>query len=274
MKITFASWLSCCLFALGACGDSTPTPADASSDLAADIPRDMASDTPADAPPQTCPPGPGHPTGSCTQEGIICDYNDRRPECGGIRMTCRSGLWAEVYHTDPAASCFDSGAPDASADARDDQTTDVTQPDAADGGDASVNACESSRGICVSSASSCAAVNGTVSTAGAPGCRFSDGDGVCCVPPAPQATGDACGARGGVCAPIAGCNFVHGSFGPLDGAGCTGVGVVCCLPRAICGDENVTCCGATASFRPACDRGTWRCTISGTTLVPAAMCRF
>ncbi len=194
-------------------------------------------------------------------------------------MICRSGAWAELKHTDPAASCFDAGPGDASADVTDDRAdvaTDVATDvvDASDASDASVNACATANGICVSSASTCASGGGSVAAAGASGCRFSDGDGVCCVPPSAQQMGDACSARGGVCAPIAGCNFVRGSFGPQEGSGCTGVGVVCCLPRSICGDENVVCCGSTASFRPACDRGAWRCTIEGTTLVPTAMCRF
>lgn len=276
MRTMRTDWFPWVLCALAGCSDSS-----SASDAAADV-VDVTTDVATDTADPACPPGPGRPSGACAREGQVCAYNDPRPECGGVRMVCRSGQWAELKHTDPAASCFDAAVPDVLSDAsldvaRDssgDVASDVASRDATEVGDAAVNPCATAGGVCVANAPACAAVNGTASTSGAAGCHFDDGDGVCCVPPAPLPTGDACAARGGVCAPIAGCNFVRGSFGPSTGSGCTGVGVVCCLPHTICGDEDVVCCGATASFRPACDRGAWRCTIDGTTLVPTAMCRF
>ena len=284
--------LASLLASLAACdGAVTPTP-----DAAADAPRTdvaTAADVPAptDAPRTDvaldagrCPEG--RPAGACTAEGLTCDYRDPRPGCGGINLSCRGGQWSENFHTDPGPACFDAAVP---ADVTVDAARDVTAPDVASDvitttdviptpdviapADAG-NPCATVGGLCVSNATACTNGGGTARDEGAAGCRFSDGNGVCCVPPEPQPAGDACAARGGLCAPIAGCNFAGGSFAPQSGSGCTGVGVVCCLPPARCGAEDQLCCGETASFRPACDRGVWRCTIEGTRLVPRAMCTF
>ncbi|MFO0626290.1 MAG: hypothetical protein U0325_11805 [Polyangiales bacterium] len=220
------------------------------------------------------------PFGACAAEGLTCDYRDPRPGCGGINLSCRGGQWTENFHADPGAGCFDAAvAADVGADAArdvtsvDDARDGALVTDAAAPADAG-NPCATAGGLCVSSATACANGGGTARDEGAAGCRFSDGNGVCCVPPEPQPAGEACAARGGLCAPIAGCNFVGGSFAPQSGSGCSGVGVVCCLPAARCGAEDQLCCGDTASFRPACDRGVWRCTLEGTRLVPRAMCTF
>lgn len=284
------------LFAfLAGCEGTTAPVTDAAADVVTDLPRtDVANPTDVPAPtdvidaPRTDVPHPpcpaSRPFGACTSEGQTCDYRDPRPECGGINLSCRNGQWTENFHTDPGPGCFDAQsptdatAPDASPSdvppsdvpPSDVPRVDVVSRDASHGG----NGCGLLGGVCVSNATACTNGGGVARAEGASGCRFSDGDGVCCVPPDPQPSGDACAARGGVCAPIAGCNFVEGSFAPQSGSGCTGVGVVCCLPPGRCGPEDQLCCGDTAAFRPACDRGTWRCTIDGTRLVPRAMCQF
>ena len=131
------------------------------------------------------------------------------------------------------------------------------------------NACGALGGICVGISSDCTAAGGTVLPGGASGCVYDDGPGTCCQPPAAQSTGDSCTAHGGLCAPISGCNFVDGAFAPPD---CSGVGVVCCVPNSRCGDETVACCNAMTTYRAACDRGTWKCTIPDTTLKPVGQC--
>lgn len=92
-----------------------------------------------------------------------------------------------------------------------------------------------------------------------------------------QTTGNTCAQQGGLCAPIAGCNFVDGAFALTTPAcGSTGViGSVCCVPEAICGVSDKICCGAgsAADFVPMCDRGTFSCTeFPGTLLLPIADC--
>ena len=99
---------------------------------------------------------------------------------------------------------------------------------------------------------------------------LSHGPGVCCVPPAAQATGSDCRSHGGVCAPIAGCNFAHGNFAPPSCGSYPGV--ICCVPQSICGEEKLACCTDQTTFRPACDRGTFECNIAGTTLKPRDQC--
>lgn len=139
------------------------------------------------------------------------------------------------------------------------------------GSGGAANVCKAQGGLCTQTAE-CDDAGGTVDPAGAPGCVFDDGPGVCCVPPAPQTSGDTCASHGGVCSPIAGCNFVDGAFAPPE---CTGVGIVCCVPETICGVENVICCdpGPSADFRPMCDRGDWTCdAFTGTTLMPEEDC--
>jgi len=159
-----------------------------------------------------------------------------------------------------------ASAPDASPRAQD-----AAPSDSGATGDASAsgNACEALGGLCLGQGAACTNGGGTVSVPGAAGCLFSDGPGVCCLPPAPQASGADCRAHGGLCAPIAGCNFTHGNFAPPS---CGGVGIVCCVPQKICGEETVACCNDTTTFRPACDRGQFVCTIAGTTRKPRGQC--
>lgn len=277
--------LASLLASLAACENAPTASTDAAVD-AFDAPRtDGAHETDLPAPTDVAADAPRcperRPFGACAAEGLTCDYRDPRPACGGINLTCRGGQWTENFHTDPGAECFDAAVPsDVALDAaRDGSSADAPAPDVVVATDVVTpidagNPCAAVGGLCVSTADACAGGGGTARAEGAAGCRFSDGDGVCCVPPKALAEGDACAARGGLCAPIAGCNFVGGSFAPQSGSGCAGVGVVCCLPRDRCGAEDQLCCGDTASFRPACDRGAWRCTIEGTRLVPRAMCTF
>ena len=138
-----------------------------------------------------------------------------------------------------------------------------------------VSVCQAEGGICVSSATDCTDGGGAHAPEGDGTCVFDDGAGVCCVPPAAQATGDTCRARGGLCAPIAGCNFVEGSFAPPTEDCNMGPVIICCLPESICGEETEVCCGESTAFRPSCDRGTFDCDLfSDTTLVPEAECTF
>ncbi|NOY94238.1 MAG: hypothetical protein GXP55_23925 [Deltaproteobacteria bacterium] len=79
-----------------------------------------------DSAPGTCPTGPASPLGdACTNAGLICAYGYDPPECGGIDVVCEGGVWAERSHTDPMASCFDSGV-DAGSDASADAATDAS----------------------------------------------------------------------------------------------------------------------------------------------------
>ncbi len=251
------------LVLLSAC-DGSSAPADATADVTPDATSDATTDNPADTPLDRvpadvqfpCPSGSLDPVFSqpCAGfEGAECRYGYTIPGCGGRTQRCVGGRWDEE-HTDPQPSCFDAGA-------------DVVDASPGDAG----NVCLAAGGICLGRSGDCTGAGGTVVAAGAAGCRFSDGDGVCCAPPEAQPSGDTCAAHGGLCAPIAGCNFVGGSFAPPS---CTGVGIVCCVARAVCGPETRVCCapGGSASFRPACDRGTFRCTVDGTELMPTDRC--
>ncbi len=186
---------------------------------------------------------------------------------GGYYDSCRCGGPDVPQPVDRPLEAAVDGDSDGGDDAGTDAGGDVASDAAVDAG----NACAAANGICVGTAAACTGGGGSVAAAGAGGCRFSDGDGTCCVPPAAQSTGDSCAAHGGVCAPIAGCNFVGGAFAP---GSCSGVGIVCCVPRLVCGQETQVCCapGGAATFRPSCDRGTFRCTIDGTTLMPRDRC--
>lgn len=137
-------------------------------------------------------------------------------------------------------------------------------------GDPTAPACAAAGGVCVADVDQCA--GGTRLSDHDAECAFDDGAGFCCMPPAPASSGGTCGDSGGVCAPIAGCGFVHGWITP-NGDECTstwGVGNVCCAPGDACEGWGVsTCCtndGATA-FTPSCDRGEVVCTIEGTARV-------
>jgi hypothetical protein len=156
---------------------------------------------------------------------------------------------------------LDAAGPDGSLD------------DGGSGDGGAPNACKAVDGICLGDSASCTGGGGTLAPGGDSGCAFDDGAGFCCVPPEPQPSGDTCASRGGLCAPISGCNFVDGAFAPS--SDCTGVPIVCCVPETICGPEDVVCCtaGSGADFRPECDRGTFTCdAFSGTVLTPIDDC--
>jgi hypothetical protein len=189
-------------------------------------------------------------------------------ESGGDASGTDAGTIADAGSANDAANASDSGsAPDAAPPV--DAATAADSGATADAG-APANACEALGGLCLGQGAACTNGGGTVSAAGASGCVFSDGPGVCCIPPAPQATGTDCRSHGGLCAPIAGCNFTRGNFAPPSCS--SGPGIICCVPQKICGPETMACCNAQTTFRPACDRGTFVCTISGTTLKPRDQC--
>ena len=109
--LTFSS-LALLLFTLAGCGD--------------------------DSTPGTCPAGPTSPLGSaCSDTGQVCAYGYEPIECGGITVVCEGGTWTEREHTDPMASCFDSGAGDAGTDATADAASDATADAAGDAGSVS-----------------------------------------------------------------------------------------------------------------------------------------
>ncbi len=266
-------WLPTVLFAalVSGCG-STTTPTDAGSDAPADVAQDTRPDIAADVQ-FACPMGSLDPVFSqpCAGfEGAQCRYGYTVPGCGGRTQTCVGGRWEEV-HTDPSPQCFDAATDVVDATAPDGTPGDVVPDAPAEAAVDAGNPCRAVGGICLGRGADCAGGGGEVAPAGAAGCRFSDGDGVCCVPPAAQPMGDTCATHGGLCAPIAGCNFVGGSFAPPS---CTGVGIVCCVPPTACGPETQVCCaeGGSATFRPSCDRGSYRCTIAGTSLMPRDRC--
>ena len=187
---------------------------------------------------------------------------------------------SDVAGADTAADVAPDVAPDAAADvppvddtAAPDVAPDATAPDVADdvqtpdaGGG---NLCKAYNGVCVSDAASCTKGKGTLAPGGNSGCVFSDGPGACCVPPPMTDSSAACSDFGGVCAPIAGCNFADGSFAPPS---CGYPGFVCCVPQHVCGPETMSCCNDMTTFRPACDHGKYICTIEGTTMKPTADC--
>lgn len=56
-----------------------------------------------------CPTGPSAPLGlECSDESQQCAYGYDPPECGGRTVVCDGGVWNELTHTDPQASCFDA----------------------------------------------------------------------------------------------------------------------------------------------------------------------
>ncbi len=94
--------------ALAACGAEaeplTDTGTDLSNDPTVDSSTDQGSTT------VNCPAGPRSPLGeSCTDEGEECGYGYDPPECGGITVTCTSGEWVELVHTDPSSDCIAPG---------------------------------------------------------------------------------------------------------------------------------------------------------------------
>lgn len=135
--------------------------------------------------------------------------------------------------------------------------------------------CQAAGGVCVFSLDQCAA--GEHAEDADSDCIFDDGDGYCCIPPAPAATGEDCASQGGVCAPIGGCGMVHGWYtSNLDEcSGDWGVGTICCAPTDACaGWGTELCCtddGLTA-YVASCDRGDVLCAIDGTTLLCEGDC--
>ncbi len=82
---------------------------------------DGSGSTPA---PDECPAGPEAPLGAaCAAEQQQCAYGYDPLECGGRTVICEGGVFVELEHTDPAASCFDAGA---------DTGIDAAEPDAGD----------------------------------------------------------------------------------------------------------------------------------------------
>ncbi len=185
----------------------------------------------------------------------------------------------------------DSGATDASADTPDSQpgtdavadtpdsqpgtdatadTSDATAADTATTDTTVSNPCQQLGGICASNSGDCTSGGGTYQAAGDSGCVFDDGPGACCIPPKMTQAKATCADYGGICAPIAGCNFVQGAYAAYEG--CKGIPMICCVPHSICGDENESCCDSMTTYRTACDHGAWICTIDGTTMKPTDQC--
>ena len=124
--------------------------------------------------------------------------------------------------------------------------------------------CRESGGVCVAEGK----CNGTVVSEHKAECTFDDGSGDCCVPPSASKIGDTCAEHGGVCAPIAGCDFTNGWFSPSSDCQTSFI-EICCVPYQSCGGyEQYSCCiqGET-SFRPVCDRGHVNCSIEQTVLM-------
>lgn len=196
---------------------------------------------------------------------------------GPVSCTCLDTGWAcASIEPDPDTSVDDTSADtgvddttveDTTADTTVEDTTADTAADTTPRG-----LCEAGGGVCIGSGGACETVGGTRYPAGDSQCLFSDGPGACCVPPPVQPTGDTCADRGGVCAPIAGCNFTNSAFAPTPTPSCGFGGFICCVPNTVCGEETMVCCNSMTTFRPACDRGQWICTIEGTTMRPPSEC--
>lgn len=164
----------------------------------------------------------------------------------------------DAHDSETTDSAEDSGGTDSAADSG------GTDLECAGGADPTPDApgCAAAGGICVGTEAQC---GGTPASAYNSECRFDDGGGVCCIPPAAEASGDTCASRGGTCAPIGGCYMVDGWM--ADSTDCTGVNNVCCVPESTCdGQESVSCCAydeATGApmtrFTGLCDRGTVTC---------------
>jgi hypothetical protein len=153
------------------------------------------------------------------------------------------------------SNAADSNAADSNAA---DSTSDAAQDTGSD--TAASNPCEALGGLCIGgNPSACTDNGGKLAAAGDNGCVFDDGPGLCCIPPTPADTGSTCESHGGICAPIAGCNFVNGNFAPPSCFQQGGPGTVCCVPQSICGPETMYCCNDMTTFRPMCDRGEFTC---------------
>jgi len=213
-------------------------------------------------------------TCNCTPSGWTCAAVEPDPDTTGDDTTA---------DTTPADTTVDDTTADTTVDdtTPDDTTVDDTTPDDTTPDDTSadttpdttpVGLCEAGGGVCLGMGGPCETVGGTPYPAGDGQCLFTGERGSCCIPPAVQPTGDTCAARGGLCAPIAGCNFTNSAFAPTPTPSCGFGGIICCVPNTVCGEETMRCCDTMTSFRPACDRGQWICTIDGTTMLPISEC--
>ncbi|MCB9595291.1 MAG: hypothetical protein H6719_21410 [Sandaracinaceae bacterium] len=195
-------------------------------------------------------------------------------DAGGIDAGDTDGGSTDAGSTD--AGSMDAGSTDAGsmdAGGTDAGGTDAGLADAMSSADAG-NPCETLGGICAGSATDCTSGGGALLPAGDPGCVFVPSPGACCAPPPDVGTGDTCEARGGVCAPLAGCNFVNGAFA-LTSDRCDDPFYLCCVVGTVCGEEDMHCCDASsgATYRTTCDRGAWTCDhIPGTVLAPRDRC--
>ncbi|NQW61618.1 MAG: hypothetical protein HQ461_02200 [Deltaproteobacteria bacterium] len=202
-------------------------------------------------------------TCSCTDRGWACAAVEPEPDTTADDTTADTA----VDDTTPDDTTPDDTAADTAVDDTTDDTTADTTPDTTP-----VGPCEAGGGVCIGMGGPCETVGGTPYPAGNSQCVFTGELGSCCVPPPAQPTGDTCADRGGVCAPIAGCNFTNSAFAPTPTPSCGFGGIICCVPNTVCGEETMRCCDTMTSFRPACDRGQWICTIDGTTMLPISEC--
>ncbi|HOU54603.1 MAG TPA: hypothetical protein PLQ97_11800 [Myxococcota bacterium] len=125
--------------------------------------------------------------------------------------------------------------------------------------------CESAGGLCVLDSRTCQQGGGTLHPAGDAQCLFDDGPLFCCIPPIPQASGETCASRGGLCVTTPGvCYRTGGIHAPRADDCPPGPGSMCCLPADRCppGDD-LECCMGSWTARPMCDRGTWTCLDGG-----------
>jgi len=193
------------------------------------------------------------------------------PGCGTETAETPDGARHDALADFDATGNVDATAADARTTSEDANSTDAAETDAS----VSSNVCQAAGGLCLAGGGMCIAEGGVPLPQGDPGCVFSDGPGTCCAPPPAAPTGDSCTDRGGLCAPLSGCNFVNGSFAPADPP-CNHAAIqLCCVPQTVCGPELVECCDESGptSYRPVCDRGTFNCShIPGTTMMAEGMC--
>jgi hypothetical protein len=232
---------------------------DSSADATGSGSGNDADTTPADTGASACeltlPPATGT---ACDCLGATRDFPMNAT--GPLICSCTATGWAcAAIEPDPDTTGDDTGADTTPADT----TVADTTP---------VGPCEAAGGLCIGMGGPCDTAGGTPYPAGNSQCLFTGEMGSCCIPPAVEPTGDTCADRGGLCAPIAGCNFTNGAFAPTPTPSCGRGGIICCVPNTVCGEETMRCCDATTSFRPACDRGQWICTIDGTTMLPISEC--
>ena len=206
-------------------------------------------------------------TCSCTPSGWTCAAIEPEPDTTGDDTGEDTAPDTAAEDTTPDTAVEDTTADTAVEDTAPDTTVEDTTADTTP-----VGPCEAGGGVCIGMGGPCETVGGTPYPAGDSQCLFTGERGSCCIPPAAEPTGDTCAERGGVCAPIAGCNFTNSAFAPTPTPSCGFGGIICCVPNTVCGEETMRCCDTMASFRPACDRGQWICTIDGTTMLPISEC--